>query len=392
MTPANRPLEGLVVLEFAQFLAGPLCGLRLADLGARVIKIERAGSGDLGRSIYLSDTDVAGTNTLFQAINRNKESFAIDLKDGAGRAEVIELLRAADVVLQNFRPGVFERLGFGYELLSALNPRLVYGSVTGYGPDGPWMDLPGQDLLAQARSGLMWLNGGRADPPQPVGLAVADMLAGHNLTQAVLATLVRRGVTGTGAEVETSLLESLIDFQFEVLTTYFNDGGRPPDRAEAFGAHAYLPAPYGVYPTSDGHIAIAMMPVDRLMALIGMDGAARYSDPAMAFSDREAIYTALAARFLQKTTRTWLDRLEPEDVWCAEVMDWPALMASEGFAALSMLQTVDLGAGRTIRTTCAPFRIAGHRGSSSKPAPAVGEHTDLIRAEFGLDAANRDSR
>jgi len=200
---SKLPLDGLVVLEFAQFLAGPLCGLRLADLGARVIKIERAGDGDLGRHIYLSDTDAGGVNTLFQAINRNKESFAVNLKQAEDKAMIEKLIAKADVVIQNFRPGVFDRLGFSYEAVSKINPSVIYGSVTGYGTTGPWVDLPGQDLLAQARSGIMWLNGHEGQPPQPVGLAVADMLAGHNLTQAILAALVRRGINGQGAKVDT---------------------------------------------------------------------------------------------------------------------------------------------------------------------------------------------
>src|SRR5690606_30260949 len=155
-----------------------------------------------------------------------------------------------DVVLQNFRPGVIERLGLDYDSLKAVNPGIVYASITGYGNGGPWVDRPGQDLLAQARSGVMWLNGDEGQGPVPFGLAVADMLAGAAVAQGVLAALVRRGRTGEGAHVETSLLEVLVDFQFEVLTTHLNDGRRPPKRSDFRSAHAYLSAPYGVYPTA----------------------------------------------------------------------------------------------------------------------------------------------
>ena len=163
------PLDGILVIDFSQFLSGPLCSLKLADLGARVIKIERPGQGDLCRTLYLSDTEIGGTNSLFHAINRNKESFTADLRNEADRTMLRKLVSRADVVMQNFRPGVIERQGFGYEDVRALNPGAVYGSISGYGEDGPWMDLPGQDLLAQARSGLLWLTGSADDPPMPMG-------------------------------------------------------------------------------------------------------------------------------------------------------------------------------------------------------------------------------
>ncbi len=170
-----------------------------------------------------------------------------------------------------------------------MNPRLIYASITGYGRDGPWVELPGQDLLAQARSGVMWLNGLDTGAPVPIGLSIADMLAGHNLTEGILAALVRLGVSGRGGQVSTSLLECLLDLQFEVLTTYLNDGNRPPARAHRHGASAYLPAPYGVYPTTDGHIAIAMTPVDRLMQLLGMPEHRAFEKASLAFSDKQKI-------------------------------------------------------------------------------------------------------
>src|ERR1700751_4501708 len=218
----DLPLKGLLVLDCSQFLSGPLATLRLADMGARVIKIERPSQGDLGRTLYLSDLDIDGVNTLLHAINRNKESFAADLKDSRDMERLRRLIARADVMVQNFRPGVIQRLKLDYESVSQSNPGLVYGSISGYGEAGEWRDRPGQDLLAQARSGIMWLSGDKGDRPTPFALAIADMLTGHNLCQGILACLVRRGITGRGAHVETSLLESLIDFQFEVLTKYLN--------------------------------------------------------------------------------------------------------------------------------------------------------------------------
>src|SRR5216683_1755195 len=169
----KRPLEGLVVLEFSQYLAGPYAGLRLADLGARVIKIERPGTGDAGRQLATKNLFADGDSLIFHTINRNKESYAANLKDGADLEKVKRLIARADVMTHNFRPGVMEKIGLDYQNVRALNPRLVYGVVTGYGKDGPWKDKPGQDLLAQSVSGLTWLTGNSGDPPVPFGLATA---------------------------------------------------------------------------------------------------------------------------------------------------------------------------------------------------------------------------
>src|SRR5690606_24905503 len=205
--------------------------------------------GDLSRRLYLSDTEIGGDSTIFHAINRSTESLALDLKDPDALAALKKLIGKADVVLQNFRPGVIKRLGLDYDTVRDLNPGIVYASITGYGEEGPWVQRPGQDLLAQARSGVMWLNGDADQGPVPFGLAIADMLAGAAVAQGVLAALIRRFRTGRGAHIETSLLEALVDFQFEVLTTYLNDGRRMPKRSGYRSAHAYLSAPYGVYPT-----------------------------------------------------------------------------------------------------------------------------------------------
>jgi CoA:oxalate CoA-transferase len=194
-------LEGLLVLDMSQFLSGPFAALRLADLGARVIKIERPDGGDLCRRLYLTDTEIGGDSTLFHAINRGKLSFAADFKNPADVATVKALIAKADVLIQNFRPGVINRLGLDYAAAKAINPGIVYASITGYGDDGPWASLPGQDLLAQARSGLMWLNGDRDQGPVPFGLAIADLLAGSAIVQGVLAALVRHGRTGEGAHI-----------------------------------------------------------------------------------------------------------------------------------------------------------------------------------------------
>jgi CoA:oxalate CoA-transferase len=381
---SDLPLKGLLVLDFSQFLSGPLATLRLADMGARVIKVERPGAGDLGRTLYLSDTDINGENTLFHAINRNKESFAADLKNPSDMEKLRRLIARADVMVQNFRPGVIERLQLDYDNVSKSNPRIVYGSISGYGDAGAWRDRPGQDLLAQARSGIMWLSGNEGDPPTPFALAIADMLTGHNLCQGILACLVRRGITGRGGLVETSLLESLVDFQFEVLTTHLNDGRRPPRRANFRNAHSYLAAPYGVYDTKNGHLALAMTHLPTLGALLGIPELASVKNSADGFVRRDEIKRLIAARLRRETTDHWLGILDAADIWCSEVLDWPKLLASEGFQELRMLQKLSNGGGIEILTTRCPFRIDHEIFANAKLAPKVGEQTLAISKEFNL--------
>ena len=266
---AVRPLDGLLVLDFSQFLAGPVAAMRLADLGARVIKVERPGVGDIGRTLAFAGRTVDGDTVSFHAMNRNKESITADLKVPADLAYVTQLVAQADVIIQNFRPGVMERIGLDYESVRAINPAIVYASATGYGTAGPWRDRPGQDLLAQSISGIPWLSGSKSDGPVPVGLSIADHLLSCHIAQGVTALLVRRFRTGQGGHVESSLLEAMLDLQFELLSTQLNDATIHVERHGEHSAHAFLAAPYGTYPTSDGYIALAMNPIPKLGQLLG---------------------------------------------------------------------------------------------------------------------------
>ncbi len=379
-----KPLAGLLVIDFSQFLAGPSASLRMADLGARVIKIERPGVGDLCRQLYISNLSLDGDSTLFHSINRNKQSYAADLKQPADLARVRKLLTHADVMIQNFRPGVIEKIGLGYDAVRELNPRVIYGEVTGYGNSGPWRDKPGQDLLVQSLSGLPYLNGDTTQPPVPFGLAVADMMAGAHLVQGILAALIRRGITGAGGKVEVSLLESILDLQFEVLTTYLNDGGKPPQRSSVNNAHAYLGAPYGIYATADGYLALAMGSVVRLGELLDCPALTGYTNPTSLFDQRDEIKSILVQHLKHQTTEYWLSILEPADVWCADVLTWDRLFAHDAFRALGMIQTVDSRPASVLRTTRCPIRIDGEILTSSLAAPHIGEHNQFLTDEFDL--------
>ena len=380
----TKPLEGLTVLEFSQFLSGPYAGLRLADLGARVIKIERPEVGDLCRNLYISDTDLEGDSTLFHAINRNKESFAANLKDAKDIELVKKLIEKADIITQNFRPGVIERIGLDYDNVKKINPKIVYGTISGYGSDGPWSSLPGQDLLAQSRTGLVWLNGNGGEAPTPMGLAVADMLAGHTLVEGILAAVIKRFRTDKGSHVETSLVEALLDFQFEVLTTYFNDGNRKPQRSSYNNAHAYLSAPYGIYKTSNGYIAIAMTPLPQLGELLNLNSIKELHDQKEWFTKRDEIKKNIGDWIEKQTTEHWLSILEPADIWCAKVLDWETMVKHEGFKILDMVQRIQRDDGLDIKTLRCPIKIDGEIFKSSRAAPKIGNDNNSIMKEFGI--------
>ena len=230
------PLEGIIVLEFCQFLSGPSAGLRLADLGARVIKIERPGTGDACRKLALNNLFVDADSLLFHTINRNKESFTADLKNPNDLALVHQLIKKAQVVTHNFRPGVMGKNKLDYATVKSINPTIVYAEISGYGKEGCWKDKPGQDLLVQAVAGLAFLSGTNKQELTPFGLSIADMICGAHLVQGILAALLLVKKTKEAALVEVSLLESILDFQFEFLTTYFNGGGLPV-RGNASNAH-----------------------------------------------------------------------------------------------------------------------------------------------------------
>lgn len=375
------PLEGLTVLDFSQFLAGPSAALRLGDLGARVIKVERPDGGDASRGLYLADLAFDQDSALFHAINRGKQSLTADLKNANDLALVKGLIARADVLIHNFRPGIMDRLGLGWGDVAAINPRLVYAGVSGYGPEGPWRDRPGQDLLVQSLSGIAWLSGDGDGPPVPAGLSITDMMAGAQLAQGILALLVRRGVTGEGGHVDVSLIETAIDLQFEHLAVYLNRDAAMPPRSNIANANLYLAAPYGIYPTADGHLAIAMAPVDRLGALIGCDGLGQFPADSW-FAERDAIKALLRRHLAGQATAHWLSILEPAGIWAAPVLDWPAFTAEAGFAALGAVQKVRSPEGETLSLTRCPIRVDGHIIRCDQSAPRLGADNASIHSEL----------
>ena len=316
-----KPLENITVLDFSQFLSAPSAALKLADLGANVIKIERPDTGDICRTLYISNCVIDGDSSLFHAINRNKDGITIDLKDDSSKDLLHDLIKKADVMILNFRPGVAKHLGIDFDSVCKINPEIVYGDITGYGTSGPWKDLPGQDLLVQSLSGLAWLNGNANQPPMPFGLSIADMCAGQHLAQGILAGLIQSKTKKEPVYVQTNLLESILDLQFEVFTTYLNDGHQNPVRSTVNNANAYIDAPYGIYKTADGYIALAMVPIPYLGELIHCSELTKYTDPSLS-DKRDEIKSILSKHLITKTTSHWLSLLEPADIWCADVYTW----------------------------------------------------------------------
>ena len=370
------PLEGLIVLEFCQYLSGPSAGLRLADMGARVIKIERPQSGDAGRKLSIKNLWADDNSLLFHTINRNKESFTADLRKPEELMIVKQLIQKADVITHNFRPGVMQRIGLDYAAVSKLNPRIIYGEISGYGKEGPWKNKPGQDLLVQSMSGLLYTTGNEYNDPVPFGLSIADSLCGAQLVQGILAGLIRRHKTGRGALIEISLLESLLDFQFELLTTYHNSG-LLPRRSNINNGHPLLSAPYGIYATANGFIAIAMADLATLAKALHCTELDSYT-AAHAFASRDEIKKIISDHLQQHSSQVWLAKLHEHHLWAMEVLDWKKLTNHAAYQSLQMEQTICSAQHKEIRTTRCPIRINGKILFSGAPAPGLGQHTEEI--------------
>ena len=377
-----RPLERLIVLEFCQFLAGPSAGLKLADLGARVIKIERPIKGEACRQLSIKDLFVDESSLLFHTINRNKESFAADLKNPEDLILIKKLIAKADIMTHNFRPGVMEKIGLDFTETLSINPKIIYGTITGYGNIGPWAKKPGQDLLLQSLSGLSWLSGRKSQGPVPFGLAVADLMCGNHFVQGILAALLKRAKTGKGVLVEVSLLESVLDVQFEAITSFLNDGGQLPERGDVKGsAHAFLSAPYGVYQTPDGYISLAMGDLLFIGKTLGVD-LTKYANKQDWFTFRDEIRNLLANKIITQTADYWLNLLQKEGIWCGKVLNYEELDNQPFANELQLKQTVQNSAGEKLVTTRSPIQLDGKILTSKKAAPSVGEDNIKIHEQF----------
>ena len=386
MNQDEGALSGLRVLDVTQMLAGPLAGTRLGDLGADVIKVEPPG-GEFNRTHGFEDITVGGDMSTFLAVNRNKRSLCVDLKSDGGRRAFQDAVRHSDVVIQNFRRSTAERLGLDHPTLAAINPRIIVCSISGYGDEGPYRLRPGQDLVLQGYSGSMFAVGKEGDPPAPSALWAADAMSGYQAVIGILAAVEARHRTGRGQLVEIDMLTCVLDCQLQELVTYLNTGWKPRRTAET-SAHGAIPAPYGVYRTSDGWLTLAMCPLPALGDALDDDwlrSLAAYND---GHEHRDEIYRRLTPAFLDRRTDEWIALLDRHGVWCGPVYDYDDLAADAHVKATGTFVEQphpDLGTVRTLRP---PIRLSDTPTAITLGAPRLGADTAAVLVDVaGYDDA-----
>jgi len=379
MTQPNNlpgPLEGIRVLDFTALLQGPWATQILGDLGADVVKLEKP-DGEWMRHWGIFSSRTHGATDAFLAFNRNKRSVEVDLRDPNDHQRVLEPADMADVIVENFRPGVMDRLGLGYESLHKRNPRIIYAASSGYGQTGPYAKRPGQDYIVQALTGAMWLTGRRNDPPFLFGIAVADVFSGMCLALAILAALQHRGRTGEGQRVDIDLLSCMMAMQQQELTVFLNHHGSM-DRPEENIGHAGLTGPSGVYRTSDGYLLLSICPAPKLGEALGVTWLAEYDTNEKMFRSRDNLYRRLADHFAEHPTAYWIDRLSPHDIWCSPVQGYEELERDPQVAHKNLIWEVPYG-NQSYRTVGSPFTFSGSSVEVRRPTPTLGQDTQAFR-------------
>lgn len=375
------PLDGLTVLDFSRVLAGPYCTMQLADLGARVIKIEQPGRGDDTRA--WGPPFVAGESAYFLSVNRNKESLALDLKHDAAPRIVEALLARADILVENFRPWTMERLGWGYDAVSVRHPRLVYCSISGFGQSGPRSAEPGYDAMMQAEAGLMSITGAADGPPFRVGVAVGDIATGMFAVQGILAALVARGRTGRGQRVDIAMLDAITALLSYQASSVFATGETP---VRMGNRHPSI-APYDTFAASDGEFVLSVGNDDQFRRLADLlQRPALAADPRFRTNADRVSSTGALRRELSALFSTWdrdalLGALKGAGVPAAAVRTITEALRDPQLAAREMVVPLEHIAAGTVRVLGTPLKLSGTPASVRTPPPALGQHTEAILAD-----------
>jgi crotonobetainyl-CoA:carnitine CoA-transferase CaiB-like acyl-CoA transferase len=381
-------LEGIKVLSFTHFLQGPSAVQMLADVGADVIKIEPP-QGAFERGWAGMDAFQEGVSVFFLLGNRNQRAIQLNLRDEKAREVVRRLVQEADVIVENYRPGVLAKLGFGYEDAKKLNPRIVYCSCTGYGSTGPYQKRPGQDLLLQAMSGLAMLSGDGESAPTPVGSAIVDQHAAVLAAFGIVAALQQRERTGKGCMVESNLLNAALDLQIEPFTYFLNKGPLWKRSSPAMGSR-FHPAPYGVYRTADGWIAISLTTTAKLAAAFDSPELAAFDHPKDPVRRRDEIHQLVSQAVRARTTATVMQLFDQHDIWYAPVNDYEQVASDAQVKHNEVVMEVDHPQAGPVRLMAHPVRYDGKAPPLRRMPPVLGQHTREVLAEAGYSAEQID--
>lgn len=373
-------LTGYRVLDCTMAMAGPFAALRLGDLGADVIKVEPV-KGEWHRFISAGNAMGKRVNTSFLSLNRNKRSLSVDLKTPEGKEVLTDLVKTADVFVQNYRPGVAKRLGIDYATLSNINPRLVYVSMSGYGSSGPYATKAGQDLLLQALSGSMLSVGRETDPPTPAGLYVVDAVTAYNAFEGVLAGLLYRERTGEGQLVEVNMLDSIVTFQMQELSA-FTVGRKPQTRSKEPHGHVYIRAPYGVYETKDGYIVLAYTPLHKLGETIGEPSFLEMNDEIDTWTRRDEIYAKIRERLKTRSSKEWLEAFAAQEFWAAPVYGYADVVEDPQVKHNGTFVEYQHPTEGWVKTPGFAIKFSKAPSKVEHGAPLNGEHTREILREL----------
>jgi crotonobetainyl-CoA:carnitine CoA-transferase CaiB-like acyl-CoA transferase len=377
-------LKGVRVLSFNHFLMGPVGIQFLADLGADVIAVEPPEGAFQRKWSGANNKRIDGQSMLLLAGNRNKRSLVLDLKKPEAIEIAHKLIATADVLTENFRPGVLDKLGLGYDAARAIKPNIIYATASGFGPDGPYANRPGQDLLAQALSGLATITGTRNSGPRAIGVSAVDHHGAALFAAGILAALVRRTNSGRGCRVDVNLLSAALDLQQESLTCYMN--GEPPDdiRQPEHVSGWYFSAPYGIYATRDGHVAISLGSLDVLGDALNLPREQRVPD-SEAFTRRDEVTTAIAANVAKRTTAECVEILATRGIWHAPVNDYSKLADDPQIVHNRSFQTVPGATGTPITFVSHPIQYDGQVPQVRLPPQKLGAQSEDILIELGYD-------